>query len=104
MRLLYGYQVAVPGRKLLFQGAEIGQGREWAWQRSIDWHEGEYPERSALCRWVGDVMALYGWRNALHGADDEREGFEWVDNANRQESILAFVRKAPGAGDVPSGD
>jgi 1,4-alpha-glucan branching enzyme len=100
LRLLYGYQVAVPGRKLLFQGAEIGQGREWAWQRSIDWHEGEYPERSALCRWVGDVMALYGGEAALHGADDERAGFEWVDNANRQESILAFMRKAPGGDDV----
>ncbi len=100
LRLLYGYQVAVPGRKLLFQGAEIGQGREWAWQRSIDWHEGEYPERSALCRWLGDVMSLYGSEMALHGADDERSGFEWIDNANRQESLLAFARKAPGADDI----
>ena len=45
-------------------------------------------------------MAIYGGEAALHGADDERAGFEWVDNANRQESILAFMRKAPGGDDV----
>ncbi|TVR44053.1 MAG: 1,4-alpha-glucan branching protein GlgB [Planctomycetota bacterium] len=100
LRLLYGYQVGVPGRKLLFQGAEIGQGREWAWARSLDWHEGEYPERAALCRWLGEALALYAAEPALHAADDSREGFQWVDCENARESILAFMRKAPGQRDV----
>lgn len=100
LRLLYGYQVAVPGRKLLFQGAEIGQGREWSWQRSIDWHEGEFPERQNLCRFLSAALALYGKEAALHGNDDQRAGFQWVDDQNPRESILAFLRRAPGARDV----
>src|SRR5690606_28224424 len=35
-RLLIGWQVAVPGRPLLFQGAEFGQGREWNWEAAPD--------------------------------------------------------------------
>ena len=29
---------AQPGKKLLFQGGEIGQFAEWAHDRSVDWH------------------------------------------------------------------
>ena len=29
---------AQPGKKLLFQGGEIGQYAEWAHDRSVDWH------------------------------------------------------------------
>ena len=100
LRQLYAYQVAVPGRPLLFQGAEIGQGREWAWQRSVDWHEGGWDERQALCRWLSAVLSLYRSEVALHGHDDERDGFVWVDVENRNESLLAFLRRCPGAPDV----
>ncbi|MFW5751266.1 MAG: 1,4-alpha-glucan branching protein GlgB [Planctomycetota bacterium] len=100
LRLLYGYQAAVPGRPLLFQGAEIGQGREWNWEHSVDWHEGEESERQGLCRWVGAAMGLYVSEPALHRHDDDREGFCWVDVENRRESLLAFLRRAPDAPDV----
>ena len=48
LRLLLGYQVAVPGRPLLFQGGEWGQGREWAWQQSADWHEADTVPRQRV--------------------------------------------------------
>ena len=38
LRLLYATRGAQPGKKLLFQGAEIGQYDEWAHDRSVDWH------------------------------------------------------------------
>jgi 1,4-alpha-glucan branching enzyme len=100
LRLLYGYQAAVPGRILLFQGAEIGQGREWSWQRSLDWHEGAEPERQGLCSWVGKLLHTYREEPALWLKDDDRDGFQWVDVENRKESVLAFLRRAEGHPDV----
>jgi 1,4-alpha-glucan branching enzyme len=100
LRLLYGYQVAVPGRPLLFQGAEFGQGREWDWNRCVDWEEGKQAERQALGVWLTEVVHLYREQPALHRADDRREGFRWIDCENRAESILAFLRCAPGSPDV----
>lgn len=29
LKTLYGFQVGMPGRPLIFMGGEIGQGREW---------------------------------------------------------------------------
>jgi 1,4-alpha-glucan branching enzyme len=100
LRLLYGYQVAVPGRPLLFQGAEFGQGREWAWDRAVDWAEGEEPLRRGLGDFLRAALRVYAAEPALHARDDHRDGFQWVDCENRQESVLAFLRKAPGAPDV----
>src|SRR6202034_1876420 len=37
LRLLYGYQYAQPGKKLLFMGAELAQWREWDHEQSLDW-------------------------------------------------------------------
>ena len=29
LKTLYGFQIGMPGRPLIFMGGEIGQGREW---------------------------------------------------------------------------
>jgi 1,4-alpha-glucan branching enzyme len=100
LRLLYGWQVGVPGRVLLFQGAEFGQGREWAWASCMPWDEAEQPERAALGRWLAAVLKLYASEGALHRRDDHRDGFRWVDCENRRESVLAFLRCAPGCPDI----
>jgi 1,4-alpha-glucan branching enzyme len=100
LRQLLGYQVAVPGRPLLFMGGEIGQGREWAWQGQVAWDEGLMPERAGICRFLAAALALYRTEPALHVADDRRDGFLWVDVENRTESIHGFLRRAPGARDI----
>jgi 1,4-alpha-glucan branching enzyme len=49
---------------------------------------------------LGEALKLYSSEPALHVRDDHRDGFQWVDCENRQESVLAFMRKAPGAPDI----
>jgi 1,4-alpha-glucan branching enzyme len=100
LRLLYGYQIALPGRPLLFQGAEFAQGREWNWEKSLDWAEAEEPLRAGLGLFLSHALKWYSGELALHMRDDHRDGFQWVECENRQESVLAFLRKAPNAPDI----
>jgi 1,4-alpha-glucan branching enzyme len=100
LRLLLGYQIAVPGRPLLFMGGEFGQGREWDWARSLDWHEAREPERAGITAFLREALRLYRELPPLHARDDHRDGFQWVDCENAAESVLAFLRKAPGQPDV----
>jgi 1,4-alpha-glucan branching enzyme len=96
LRLLFAWQAAVPGRPLLFQGAEFGMGREFDWTRSPDWDEAAEPDRRALTACLAEALGLYRSEPALHRRDDHRDGFRWIDCENRAESIVAFLRLAPG--------
>jgi 1,4-alpha-glucan branching enzyme len=42
LRAMLAYQIAHPGKKLLFMGGEFGQWAEWSEARSLDWHLVEY--------------------------------------------------------------
>jgi 1,4-alpha-glucan branching enzyme len=94
LRLLFGYMTASPGKKLLFMGGEIGQGREWSHEASLDWHLLESPLHAGVCRWTADLNALYRSVPALHEQDCDAAGFEWVDLHDAENSVLAFLRRA----------
>ncbi|HMK62040.1 MAG TPA: 1,4-alpha-glucan branching protein GlgB, partial [Acidimicrobiales bacterium] len=94
LRLLYGYQFAQPGKKLLFMGAEIGQWREWSHEASLDWHLLEFDGHASLCRWVADLNAAYRAEPALHELDTEPSGFEWVQADDAAGSTLSFLRRS----------
>jgi 1,4-alpha-glucan branching enzyme len=100
LKLLLGYQIAVPGRKLLFQGGEFGQGREFAWDRCVDWDESREPERQEITGFLARCLELYRSEPALYLRDDQRDGFRWMDCLNAAESILGFIRRGPGARDI----
>jgi 1,4-alpha-glucan branching enzyme len=94
LRLLYAYMWAQPGKKLLFQGGEIGQYAEWAHDRSVDWHLlGESPFHIQLMTQVTELNRLYRGRPALHVHDVGLSGFEWVDANDDDNSVYAFLRK-----------
>jgi 1,4-alpha-glucan branching enzyme len=100
LRALYAYQYSLPGKKLLFMGAEFGQWREWDHDTSLDWHllDGD-PRHAQLQRCVGDLSRLYAELPALHQGDCEPFGFEWVDASDWEDSVLAYLRKTR-AGEV----
>jgi 1,4-alpha-glucan branching enzyme len=94
LRLLFGYMTASPGKKLLFMGGEIAQGREWSHEASLDWHLLESPLHAGVSRWTADLNALYRSVPALHEQDCDAAGFEWVDLHDAENSVLAFLRRA----------
>ena len=98
MRLLYAYMYAQPAKKLLFMGGEFGQWAEWSHESSLEWHLLQYESHSGLQKLVADLNATYRAQRALHELDCDPAGFEWIDGADSQQSMLSFMRKSK-AGD-----
>ena len=96
LRLLYSYMYTHPGKKLLFMGGEFGQGREWNFAGSLDWHEAGEPERHGLQRFFKDLGKFYQANPALWARELEPEGFFWIDCNDAASSVLSFVRWGEG--------
>jgi 1,4-alpha-glucan branching enzyme len=93
MRLLLAYQWTRPGKKLLFMGTELGTWREWDHDRGLEWHLLDSPPHAGLTRFVEALGRLYGERPSLWSHDHDPHGFQWVDVADRQNSVVSYVRR-----------
>jgi len=94
LRALYGYMYGQPGKKLLFMGCEFGQEREWNHESSLDWHLLGDGHHAGVQRWVADLNRLHRDIPALHEQDCDPAGFAWVDFADAEASVYAFLRFA----------
>jgi 1,4-alpha-glucan branching enzyme len=94
LRLVYAWQWGQPGKKLLFQGGEIGQYAEWSHDRSVDWHLlGESSFHIQLMALVTELNRLYKTEPALHAHDVGQAGFAWIDANDDDNSVYVFMRK-----------
>jgi 1,4-alpha-glucan branching enzyme len=95
LRAYYGYMWGYPGKKLLFMGQEFAQWDEWSEAKSLDWHLLANPDHEGMRLLVKDLNHLYRTKPALHARDCEPEGFEWQIANDSENSVYAWVRKAP---------
>jgi 1,4-alpha-glucan branching enzyme len=93
LRALYALMFAFPGKKLLFMGDEFGQWNEWRSDSSLDWHLLQYEPHRKLQACVRDLNRLYRETEQLHSLDFHHSGFEWIDFADSDNSIVSFLRK-----------
>jgi 1,4-alpha-glucan branching enzyme len=93
LRAYYTAMYAHPGKKLSFMGNEIAQRDEWNHDRSIDWHLLQYAPHQGVQALVRDLNSLYQDTRALHEIDFSNEGFEWIDWADRESSVLSWLRR-----------
>ncbi|MEZ6098305.1 MAG: 1,4-alpha-glucan branching protein GlgB [Pirellulaceae bacterium] len=94
LRLLYGYMWTHPGKKLLFMGSEWGQWNEWNHDAGLQWDLLQWESHTGLQKLIGDLNRAYRQQPALHEVDFEHTGFEWIDCQSREDSVLAFMRRA----------
>lgn len=92
LRLLYGFWMTFPGKKLLFMGGEFGQFDEWNDAKGLDWMLLDYPMHARMHRCLRDLAALYASRPALWECDHEGGGFRWIDADNARQSVVSFIR------------
>ena len=93
LRLLFAYQYAHPGKKLLFMGQEIAQRQEWSETRSLDWHLLQHESHRGIQRLASDLNRLLASEPALHQVDFDWQGFEWVDANDSDNSVYSFIRR-----------
>jgi 1,4-alpha-glucan branching enzyme len=98
LRAFYGFMWGHPGKKLLFMGQEFGQPGEWNFAGQLDWGLMDTPGHRGIALCVRDLNALYRAQPAL--AADGEAGFRWIVVDDSAQSVLAWLRSAPGAADV----
>ncbi|MGR6433156.1 1,4-alpha-glucan branching protein GlgB [Rhizobium sp. PAMB 3174] len=96
LRAYYAFMWGYPGKKLLFMGQEFAQWSEWSEERELDWNLLSYPSHGGMQKLVKDLNFLYRDKPALHARDCEGDGFEWLIADDRDNSVFAWQRKAPG--------
>src|SRR5215467_4274168 len=100
LRLLYGYQYAHPGKKLLFMGQEIAQHHEWSETHSLDWHLLQWDSHRGIQNLARDLNHLYAAEPALHEVEFDWHGFEWIDANDADNSVLTFIRRGKNPDDL----
>ncbi|QRA42958.1 1,4-alpha-glucan branching protein GlgB [Chryseobacterium cucumeris] len=100
LRTLYVYMYTHPGAKLLFMGDEFGQTSEWNFTRSLDWHLLKYPVHKGMQDIVKELNRLYRSETAFYENQFDRNGFEWVEADDLENSVYVYLRKGKRKDDV----
>ena len=93
LRLLHGYMMTHPGKKLLFMGGEFGQFEEWNEAKALDWNLLDFPMHRQMHRFVRDLNHVYREEKCLWELDHQPQGFSWIEPQARHESIYIYLRK-----------
>ncbi len=93
LRLLLTYQFTMPGKKLLFMGAELAQRSEWNHDRALDWNLLEFAPHRGVFDLLRALNDLYRNDPAL-ALDSDPDGFEWIDCDDVGHSVISFQRRA----------
>lgn len=93
LRLLLGYQLTTPGKKLIFMGGEFGQFIEWRDQGELDWFLLEYEAHRRVHGYCRALNRFYLKEPALWELDHGPEGYQWMIPDDDKQSVIAYVRK-----------
>ena len=95
LKAAYAFMLFHPGKKLLFMGQEFGQLREWSEERELDWYLLKEEKHQDLQNFVKTLLHMYTKYPALYAADNDPEGFEWINADDAYRSIFSLIRKSP---------
>lgn len=100
LRVLLGYQMTQPGKKLLFMGGEFGQFIEWKDQEQLDWLLLEYEAHRKMLAYTAALNGMYSEQKALWEMDHTMEGFQWISAHDDKQSVASYMRKGKKPGNT----
>ncbi len=95
LRLLRGYQMTTPGKKLSFMGNEFGQFIEWNHSQGLDWLLLDYEMHQKMLAYTRDLNRFYRENPALWIDDGSWNGYQWIQPDDADDGILAWRRIDP---------
>jgi 1,4-alpha-glucan branching enzyme len=92
LRAFYAFMMAHPGKKLLFMGSEFAQFIEWNYKQELDWLLLQYDKHQRMQNYVKTLNNFYKNTAPMWQVDYSWEGFSWISNDDRDQSIISFRR------------
>ena len=95
LRLLRGYQMTCPGKKLSFMGNEFGQFIEWNFKQGLDWLLLDYEMHKKMQDFSRDLNRFYLDNPPLWYDDQSWNGYQWIQPDDADNGIFAWRRIDP---------
>lgn len=92
LRLLRGYQMTFPGKKLSFMGTEFGQFGPWNRAKQLDWNLLRYDMHEKALNFTRDLNELYLRCDQFWHNDLDWSGYHWVQSDDRDNGVIAYLR------------
>src|SRR3569623_622934 len=81
-------------------GQEFALREEWIEAKGLDWWLLDAQWHEGIRRLIIDLNSAYREQAALHGRDNEPDGFEWLVGNAAGNSVFAWTRKSNGSNPV----
>ncbi len=93
LRAFLAYQIAHPGKNLMFMGGEFAQFIEWNYQKELDWLLLDYDYHKKFHNCIRDLNRLYLSKPQFWQIENSWEGFLWIVPDDHVQNVLAFIRR-----------
>lgn len=93
LRVLYGYMMCHPGKKMMFMGQEYGCKGGWSYETPLALDTADSGTGKKMADYMAAWNQLYRNEPALHAMDFDADGFEWINQISANENIIVFARK-----------
>ena len=87
------YYMTMPGKKLMFMGGEIGQFIEWRFDDQLEWNILDIDKHKMLNQYIKALNHMYTEEKALWQLEQSWDGFEWINEADNENSVVSYMRK-----------